>query len=178
MAEQLACLLSTIRSTVDGFEPHFVQTMIAGERFSGSINRTPDGTLIDVTKDFVPSGLDTVLGLTLCYVYADETRITLADSNANYHVLWRSFIDNELADTTLEPKNNMTSGNLLALQTYLVNRLGYSANVISNWLIDKFNVANQAALVEWSTTRPRTKTVQKIMQSLSDFASAKVELDA
>lgn len=310
MAGQLACILSTMRDLGGGIvEPHFNQFKLSTERWSGSIARLPDGTLIPVTKDYVDSGVDTVLGLTLCYVWADETRITAADGNPNYHLLWRawanpfdmpvesgnpivytitlfnrsefdasdiiienilpnnitpdivpldpitvpllaageslnleitgilnsdgvtvdtanivSFVSSEIAeiqaiidtevaaeqaiiiasaaaeglvleaqeapqllgltfnakygDTSLEPSANMTGANLTALQAYLVDRLGYNATRIRNWLVNKFEVADPNELGTWATSRPRTRTIAKIMQILSHFSSAKAELDA
>lgn len=178
MATQIACIISSIRQNGNEFEPHFVQNMIAGESYSGSIDTLPDGTPIPNTKDFI-SGTDdlvTAAGLTLCYVIADSARIIIADGNVNYLVLWRMDIASPHASTQ-SPNDDMSSAELSALQTYLADRLGYTSTQISNWLVNKFNVADQSALVTWSTSRARTATVVKIMQALSYFAEAKAEIE-
>lgn len=177
MAQQLACVMSTIRGPADGFKPHFVRAMQDDERYSGSITRLPDGSTIPNTKDFIPGDDDliTAAGLTLCYVYADETRVTAADSNANYHVLWCMYTQSPFT-TSQFPHDNMPASELSALQTYLSDRLGYTGTQITNWLISKFEVANQSEAVAWATSRPRTATVTKLMVALSHYADAQGEL--
>ena len=179
MAEQLACLFSTIEQDSNVWQPVFVGQLQSGERFSGSIENLPDGSTIPVVKDFSPSAndLDTAAGLTICYVYADETRITAGDGLSQYHVLWRMYADAPHT-TTQMPGDNMTGAELSAIQTYLETNTPYSASQISNWLQNKFEVASQQAAVTWATGRPRTATVSKLMQAMQIWSEAKAELEA
>lgn len=180
MAEQLACVFSTVEQLPDdSFQPSFVSNMQAGERFSGSIERLPDFTQIPVAKDFVTSGSDliTAQGLTLCYVWADETRVTLADGLAQYHVLWRMYTDDNLNPTPQMARHDMTGTELSAIQSYLSTITGYNEATISSWLVNQFNVETQQEAVNWSTSRPRYQTVHKLMIALSRYAEAKAELD-
>lgn len=190
MAQQIACMISGVEKVNGVWQPTFYDNLQAGEGFSGSIRYAPDGTELQVEKDFIPSvnDADTALGLTILYARADETRIALADSLPAYHVIWKQYTEpdengdyshgRELLQDELDPNNNMTTPELSAILTHLASRTGYAPTAISRWIINKFNVQTQQQAVQWATSRPRYMTVAKLMQAFRLWSQAKSELDA
>lgn len=184
MALQQACFISTVEQTADGWQPTFAGNLQAGESFSGSIAFAPDGTPLTKAKDFEPGADDlvTAAGLTVVYVTADETRITLGAGLSQYHLVWKQYVRTDAEDFTFDagmnPGDNMTGAELSAILTYLAANTPYSAATITQWIINKFGVSTQQQAVAWATSRPRYATVAKLMQAFRIWADAKGELDA
>lgn len=184
MALQQACFISTVEKVDGVWRPTFAGNLQAGESYTGVVSTAPDGSAIPVAGDFLGSGGDlvTAAGLTIVYVTADETRITAGAALPQYHLLWRQYIASSITggvfDAGQNPGDNMTGAELSAILAYLATNTVYSEAVITQWIINKFAVSTQQQAVAWSTSRPRTATVAKLMQAFRIWSAAKSELEA
>ena len=179
MADQEACIFSTIEQGNGVYYPTFDSVRQSDELWTGSTDFAVDGTIIPDRKDFEPSGDDPEIvaaGITVAYVYADETRITAADGANDYLVLWRLYADAPHT-TSQQPGDNMTGAELSAILAYLTLNTPYTSLAITTWVINHFGVETQQEAVAWATARSRVVVVAKFLEAFRRWSVLKAELD-